>query len=83
MVLGNSAARQLGEQSKLALTLATPVRAIVPRVHALVAVAAALPAAARAAVLATAWQAAGRSKHADTSGEALTTVVQAAAGDQV
>jgi len=64
-----------GDEIHQALTLATPVRAIVPRVRALVAVAAALQSEEREAVLVPAWQAASRSKHADTIGEALTTIV--------
>jgi tetratricopeptide (TPR) repeat protein len=64
-----------GDEIHRALTLATPVRSIVPRVQALAAVATVIPSEEREPVLVTAWQAASRSKDADTVGEALAALV--------
>lgn len=63
-----------GDEVDAALALITPVRAIVPRVRALVALADVLAPEPRQAVLATAWQAAQRSTKADAAGTALATI---------
>jgi hypothetical protein len=63
-----------GEEIHQALAFATPIRAIVPRVQALTALARVLPPEEREPILLNAWQAANRSKNADTTGSALTIV---------
>lgn len=73
--IGHLAPYLRGDEVHQALALATPVRAIAPRVAALAAVALALPVDERPSVIAAAWKAAHRSKNADTTGEALTELV--------
>ena len=81
-LIGHLAPYLRGDEVHQALTLATPVRAIVPRVRALTALAAVLPAEEQQPVLVSAWHAASRSKNADSNGAALATIAVGIASNE-